>query len=582
MRRSLTWVGLGVGLIVVMTMAGCEPRTFLEERLKVAERAGPVEIAVLLGFATLVSEDLACVSGGVLAARNLVSYPLAVMGCLLGIWLGDLGLYGLGRWGRAGLLDRAPVRWFISRERVERGRRLFERHGGKLVFTSRFFPGSRLPIYVAAGAVRYPFLPFAGYMALACLLWTPLLVGFAMKVGDALLGWLAIYEKAAWLVFVGVIVVVWVIARILEFGLTHRGRRLLHAKWRRLCEWEFWPMWAFYPPVFLRILQLAIRHRSLSVCTLANPGMPLGGLALESKSEILGAFGDGEIARERIARWLRLDPAGVEIRMTALRAFLAGNSLDYPVVIKPDVGERGQGVAVVNTEAEAEAYLGSCMHPVIVQEYVPGLEFGVFYVRHPREESGRLLSITEKSLPEVIGDGVRSMEHLILDDERAVRMAEFFLGKWAHHLDEIPGEGEVIRLSELGTHCRGAIFRDGRGHATEALREAVDRLSREFEGFHFGRYDLKVPSVEDLEAGRNWKILELNGVTSESTHIYSPGYPLARAWRDLGEQWRIAFEIGAAHRDDGVRVPDFSEIWRTIRDHRRHEWFEAPPKSGMT
>ena len=56
----------------------------------------------------------------------------------------------------------------------------------------------------------------------------------------------------------------------------------------------------------------------------------------------------------------------------------------------------------------------------ILQEYVHGLEFGLFYVRRPSEERGRIFSITEKRLPVVTGDGERSLEELILDDERAV------------------------------------------------------------------------------------------------------------------------------------------------------------------
>ncbi len=576
LTKAVPWVTFGVALVLI----GCRSEDFVVERLGEAEQLPPVRIAMLLGLSTLVSEDLACVSGGVLAAREVLPYSLAALGCMLGIWLGDIGLYGLGMLGRRGVLDRAPVRWFISRERVEQGRRLFEAHGGKLVFSSRFLPGLRLPIYVAAGMVRYPFPRFAGFLAVACLLWTPVLVGFAMKVGDALLDWLSVYEKAAWLVLVLVIGVVWLFSRVVEFAVTHRGRRLLKGKWARVREWEFWPMWAFYPPVILRVLWLAIRHRSLTVFTLANPGMPLGGLALESKSEILGAFGDDPESRERIAGWTLLEPEAAPVRLARLEAFLEREQLHFPIVLKPDVGERGQGVAVVGSASEATFYLEQCAHPVIAQEFVGGLEFGVFYFRHPDAERGELLSITEKSLPTVTGDGVKTMEELILDDPRAVKMARYFLEKWAWHLAEIPAAGEIVRLTELGTHCRGAVFRDGRAHRSEALREAIDALSRGFDGFFFGRYDLKVPTVADLEAGRNFKVLELNGVTSESTHIYSPGYSLRQAWRDLGEQWRIAFEIGAANRARGHQPPELSEIWRTLREHREHEWFEVPPRSS--
>ena len=44
----------------------------------------------------------------------------------------------------------------------------------------------------------------------------------------------------------------------------------------------------------------------------------------------------------------------------------------------------------------------------------------------------------------------------------------------------------------------------------------------------------------------------MNGVTSESTNIYDPGYGAWRAWRTLARQWQLVFEIGAANRAIGA------------------------------
>ncbi|MCB1236209.1 MAG: VTT domain-containing protein [Verrucomicrobiae bacterium] len=552
----------------------------LNERLSLAAGLPDAQVGLLLGTGTLVSEDLSCVCGGILAARGEIGYGLATVACFLGIWIGDLLLYALGRFGGMPLLRRAPLRWWVSDRRVEQGRQLFCRHGGKLVFSSRFLPGSRFPIYVASGIVRYPFWRFAGYMALACAIWTPLLVGFSLKLGDVLLRWLAVYEKAAWIGVVAVVAIVWLAMRVLEFGVTHRGRRLLFSKWSRLLEWEFWPMWAVYPPVLAYLVWLAIRHRSLTVFALTNPAIPLGGLALESKSDILRRLSATPESAARVACFAVIEPGPIDARLAALETFRRERGLEFPVVLKPDQGERGQGVAVIASVSEARDYLRDCAHPVIAQEHVGGLEFGVFYHRHPDEETGAIPSITEKRMPSVTGDGERTLEQLILDDARAVKMARFFLDKWANRLAWIPAAGELVRLTELGTHCRGAVFLDGRRHETEALREAIDRLSRAFEGFHFGRYDIRVPSVEDFEAGRKFKVLELNGVSSEPTHIYAPGTPIWSAWRDLFRLWRTAFAIGAANRARGMRPPTVREVAGVIRAHREHAWFEAPPVAG--
>ena len=54
--------------------------------------------------------------------------------------------------------------------------------------------------------------------------------------------------------------------------------------------------------------------------------------------------------------------------------------------------------------------------------------------------------------------------------------------------------------------------------------------------------------------GRNLTILELNGVTSESTDIYDPKNGLLAAYRILRRQWRLAFAIGARNRAAGAET----------------------------
>ncbi len=80
----------------------------------------------------------------------------------------------------------------------------------------------------------------------------------------------------------------------------------------------------------------------------------------------------------------------------------------------------------------------------------------------------------------------------------------------------------------------------------------MDRVSRAYEGFYFGRYDVRANSIEDFRTARGLRILELNGVTSEATHIYDPQRGLLAAYRTLCRQWQLAFEIGAANNRLGV------------------------------
>jgi hypothetical protein len=65
------------------------------------------------------------------------------------------------------------------------------------------------------------------------------------------------------------------------------------------------------------------------------------------------------------------------------------------------------------------------------------------------------------------------------------------------------------------------------------------------------------------------KIIELNGVTSEATHIYDPKLSLFDAYRVLFEQWRIAFEIGNLNRARGVRPASVADLFSLTREYRR-------------
>ncbi|ANM32222.1 hypothetical protein ABI59_12020 [Acidobacteria bacterium Mor1] len=335
---------------------------------------------------------------------------------------------------------------------------------------------------------------------------------------------------------------------------------------KRKIHWEFWPPWIVYPPVVLYLVWQAIRLRGPLLFTAANPAIDASGFIDESKQEILqGLAGAGEfVARHRLLPRSH----GVEQRVESCRRFIDEAGLDYPVVLKPDAGQRGSGVQVVRDEAALRSYLVAADYDTIVQEYAPGEEFGVFYYRYPHEERGRIFSITEKRMPVVVGDGERTVERLILDDPRAVSMASIYLAQQTDQ-ERVPAAGEEIQLVELGTHCRGAIFLDGGRLATAALAETIDRISRGYEGFFFGRYDLRTPDPEDLARGRNFKIVELNGVTSEATHIYDPAFSLFAAYRVLFKQWRVACEIGAANRKRGVAPVGFGGLIRRLRDYRQ-------------
>jgi membrane protein DedA with SNARE-associated domain len=498
---------------------------------------------MLIALSTFASEDLACIGTGILVAQHQLGFLAGAGACTFGIFTGDLLLVLAGRSARfARLRARAA---FLSGNT-----------GWKLAAT-RFTPGLRLPIYVAAGLSRIPIRKVVPPLLIGAAIWTPLLVGATDWLGGTLVAkGLKALELA---VAAGVAVKLAAHYRIFSY----EKRRIIAAVVHRIFRWEFWPAWVAYVPLVPYILWLGVRYRSLTLFTAANPGIATGGLVGESKASILRHF---RAEPDLAARWMLL-PAGIEVRerQEMLRRFMEREHLNFPLVLKPDVGERGSGVAIVHTSDEAEAYLrASAGADVIAQEYVSGPEFGVFYRRYPWEETGRVISITAKILPELTGDGRRDLKQLILSDARAFCLHRTYLAAARQEPSYVAAEGERVRLVEIGSHCRGAIFLDAMQLCTPALEDAVERISRSHPGFFFGRFDVRSESVDAFQQGR-FKVLELNGVGSEPTHVYDPAIGVFRKYEILAKHWEDMFEIGASTRSAGIEPWSIAELWRAYQ-----------------
>jgi hypothetical protein len=344
-------------------------------------------------------------------------------------------------------------------------------------------------------------------------------------------------------------------------------------RFARLLRWEFWPAWVFYPPVVVYILWLGLRHGRPLAFTATNPGLDASGFVGEQKADCLLPL--SQHAPDLVAP-LILVPLSEPL---ALRIAQAQQFVDvqggYPVILKPNVGQRGRGVAIIRDEEALHDYLARAPGDVIAQRYIDGAEFGVFVYREPQSGVARILSVTSKQFPQVVGDGARPLHRLIRDHERARLIAPLLWRKFANRMEWVPAAGESVPLVEIGAHCRGSLFRDASQLATPALHAVVERLFAALPGYHFGRLDLRCPSAEALTRGEGIRILEVNGVSAEAAHIYEPGTPLWRGYASMLNQWRIAFVIGAANARAGARTLGVHELFsRVIEDNRRgRDWF---------
>ncbi len=501
-------------------------------------------LMLFIFMATMVSEDLTCIGTGLLVAQGVIGFIPGTAACLIGIFAGDMGIYLGGRLLGRGALTKAPFKWFITETDIQKSHQWFQSKGPAIILASRFIPGSRFPTYLSAGIIGAGFWMFMIFFGLAALIWTPILVGVSMKIGQQMISYFALYQDYALWVFIGLLISMYFIFKVLIPSFTFKGRRLLVGKFNRITQWEFWPSYVIYFPACFYIIWLWFRYRSITVFSAANPGIEDGGFIKESKSGILNSISK----TDSLACFELIENTDSHESLDCVIDFMSRNELNFPIVLKPDTGERGNGVLIPKGETELKASLKKMGDRFIIQEYIDGSEFGVFYIRFPEEETGSIFSVTRKEYMKIKGDGRHTLEELILLHDRAVSLAEVHIDRHAEHLYDVPSDGELIPLVELGTHARGALFYDASDVVTPELEKEIDLISKSFEGFFFGRYDIKVPDEEHLKTGKGIKVIELNGVTSESTDIYDPKNSYFNAVRVLCKQWKIAYEIGYQNR----------------------------------
>jgi hypothetical protein len=354
----------------------------------------------------------------------------------------------------------------------------------------------------------------------------------------------------------------------------HQGMPPLDQAGPALSFFEFWPMWAFYPPVMLYAAWLMLRYRGVLLPTVANPSFPGGGFYGESKADILA------LAMRHTPEWVApfitverpeaawVDPA---VECEAALAALADAGLSLPVVAKPDLGCRGAGVKLVRTVDDLAAYLQAFPRgaTLLLQRLVPFEgEAGIFYCRRPGQANGRIVSITLKYFPHVTGDGRRSLRQLILDDPRAGKLSHLYLRRHIARLNQVPAAGESIRLAFAGSHSRGAIFRNGTHLVTAEMEACFDAIAKRLPEFHFGRFDVRFEDFAQVQRGRTFTIVEINGAGAESTHIWDRQTSLPQAWLALMRQYRWLFEIGHANRARGFKTMRWADF---ARDYRREK-----------
>jgi hypothetical protein len=332
----------------------------------------------------------------------------------------------------------------------------------------------------------------------------------------------------------------------------------------KLFVWEYWPMeLAVVPTVFIW-LWFSLRARSLFFFSAVNPTIETGGMMGERKNRIMQQLPQQHLPKtvfvQRGDSWERV------------QAELARQGLSFPLIAKPNVGERGFEVRKLENAEELQGYFDRHDMDFLIQEFVAlPVEISVLYHRFPGQNRGAITSVCLKEFLSVRGDGRSSIRELMARAPRANLQLPRFKKEKPGLLAQAPAAGEQVLLEPIGNHCRGTAFLSGNHHIDPELTAVFDRISREMNGIHYGRFDMKCSSIDELRQGKGFSILEYNGVSSDPAHIYDPAIPVWEKYRDIYRHWAIIYQIYRQQRTRGYRPMTWPEALAAWKDYRAYK-----------
>lgn len=311
---------------------------------------------------------------------------------------------------------------------------------------------------------------------------------------------------------------------------------LYHPLFIKLFNWEYWPFHVVYFPVYPYYLFLSLKARSLFFFNTSNPAIRNGGFLMESKKDIYDLIPS------------EYYPSTLFFKTTTppqkIIASIKQQNLKYPLIGKPDIGMKGMMVKKLENENDLVDYASNSKVDFLIQEFIPYQnEVGIFYYRYPNESTGFISGIVRKEFLTVTGDGISTVEQLLLKNKRAVLQLPILRIKEKDKMHCVLKKDEELVIVPYGNHVRGAKFLDDSCMIDEELTNTIDGICKRVNGFYFGRLDIRYNTWQELKQGKNFSIIELNGSGSEPTHIYDPGHSIFRAWKEIAKHLKILYRI---------------------------------------
>ena len=117
--------------------------------------------------------------------------------------------------------------------------------------------------------------------------------------------------------------------------------------------------------------------------------MKNGGFVMDSKKEIYDLMPQQFYPKTKFVT--------EKLPFKEVEVILENSKINFPFIVKPDIGLRGSAVKKVTNLAELESYHNKANFDYLVQDLIPyENEVGIFYVRFPKS-MGNLRELLPKS-----------------------------------------------------------------------------------------------------------------------------------------------------------------------------------------
>lgn len=203
--------------------------------------------------------------------------------------------------------------------------------------------------------------------------------------------------------------------------------------------------------------------------------------------------------------------------------------LEYPVVVKPEGGHKGHGVAKVSSFGEFELAWESLAKEgcqIIVEKFFQAHEYRFTCVK------GRVRGVVLRRPASVVGDGVSSVDELIVrkNSLRSSRMAappievddvlRSVLRAKSMSLQSVPALGELVVLRDNSNVSMGGEAVDVTADVHPGYVDAINRAAAPFCELLWSGWDVLIKDIKAPPDTDNWCVIEVNGSPMISLHHY--------------------------------------------------------------